>query len=372
MKILFWISAVFIAYTYAGYPFLLWLIARFRTRPILRKRITPTVSIIMAAHNEERTLPSKLENLRTLDYPLNLVQVIVVSDGSNDGTSDILRAQSNFLEPVILDQSCGKAAALNEAVKRATGEILVFMDARQSIDVNALSELTACFWDWEVGAVSGELILDGDSNSSTRGLGTYWNIEKMVRRLESASGSTVGTTGAIYAIRRSLYEQIPSGTILDDVVIPMNVVRQGRRVVFQPSATARDRLFTDKGREFSRKVRTITGNYQLLWLAPWLISASNPILLRFISHKLLRLLCPSLLIVILIASGMAGGPVYRVVFATQVVFYCLAACGGLLPLTRRTRLFAITSAFMMLNAAAALALYNVITGRNIVWRQGMN
>jgi biofilm PGA synthesis N-glycosyltransferase PgaC len=372
MKMLFWISAALIAYTYLGYPLLLWLIARYRTRPILRKGITPTISIIISARNEEQTLPSKFENIRNLSYPVDRLQVIVVSDASNDGTVAILRAQRDFVEPLILDRASGKAAALNEAVKRAKGEILVFMDARQAIDVDALSELAASFWDPEVGGVSGELILDRDLNSPTHGLGIYWNIEKMVRRLESSSGSVVGTTGAIYAIRRSLYEPIPAGTILDDVVIPMNIVRQGKRVIFQPSAIARDRLFADKGREFSRKVRTINGNYQLLWLAPWLLSSANPILFRFVSHKLLRLLCPSLLIVILIASGMSAGPVYRVVFATQLVFYSVAALGAIFPPTRRIRLFAITSTFVMLNAAAALALCHFVTGKNIAWRQGLN
>src|ERR1700688_4761261 len=149
MKMLFWISAALIAYTYLGYPLLLWLIARYRTRPVLKKRITPAVSIIMAVRNEERTLPSKLQNLRILNYSKGLVQVIVASDGSDDGTAAILREQGDFLEPVLLEKPCGKATALNEAVKRATGEILVFMDARQSIDADALSELTACFWDPE-------------------------------------------------------------------------------------------------------------------------------------------------------------------------------------------------------------------------------
>ena len=163
------------------------------------------------------------------------------------------------------------------------------MDARQIVDPDAVSELVSCFADPDVGAVSGELLLE---SASADALGIYWKIEKVVRKLESATGSVVGVTGAIYAIRRELYTEIPPGTILDDVFIPMNVARMGKRVVFQPSAIARDRLFNEKGKEFSRKVRTLTGNYQLLRLAPWLLSPSNPLLFRFISHKLLRLLVP--------------------------------------------------------------------------------
>jgi cellulose synthase/poly-beta-1,6-N-acetylglucosamine synthase-like glycosyltransferase len=368
MKMLFWLCVLFIVYAYVGYPLLLWFISRYRSRPFLAKRIAPTVSIIMAVRNEEKALPAKLENLRRLDYPRDLVQIIVASDGSSDGTVGILKERSGILLPIILKDTCGKAAALNEAAKWATGEILVFTDVRQMIDASAISELTACFWDPEVGGASGELMLEGEPASPSNALGTYWKIEKLVRKLESASGSVIGATGALYAVRRSLYEAIPSTTILDDVVIPMNIVRRGNRVVFQASAIARDRLSTEKGKEFSRKVRTMTGNYQLLWLAPWLLSPANPVLWRYVSHKFIRLLCPWLLILMPVASGMSAGPIYRVAFAMQIALYCVALFGTLFPFTRRLRLVKVTSTFVMLNAAAALAFYNFITGRRVIWR----
>jgi cellulose synthase/poly-beta-1,6-N-acetylglucosamine synthase-like glycosyltransferase len=330
--------------------------------------MAPTVSILMSVRNEEQTLPAKLDNLRRLDYPRNRVQIVVVSDGSSDGTARILREHDYMLQPIVLEPARGKAAALNEAAKWATGEILVFTDARQMIESNAVSELTACFGDPEVGGVSGELILEEDSDSPSNALGTYWRMEKLVRRLESESGSVIGATGALYAIRRSLYKEIPSATILDDVVIPMNIVRQGYRIVFQSSAIAQDKLFSEKGKEFSRKVRTMTGNYQLLWLEPWLLSPANPVLWRYVSHKFLRLLCPWLLILMPIASGMSVGPIYRVAFAIQVALYGVAVFGALFPFARRFRLVAVTSTFVMLNAAAALAFYNFITGKNVVWR----
>jgi len=322
----------------------------------------------MAVRNEEKNLPAKLENLRNLDYPKDRLQIIVVSDGSSDSTVDILQRHSDMLLPVFLERACGKAAALNEAARRATGEILVFTDVRQAIDANAISELTACFCDPEVGGVSGELILEGTSHSPSNGLGTYWEIEKLVRKLESKSGSVIGATGALYAIRRRLYEEIPSATILDDVAIPMNVVRRGNRVIFQPSAIARDKVLTDKGKEFARKVRTLTGNYQLLRLAPWLLSPSNPVLWRYVSHKFLRLLCPWFLIIMPIAAGMTVGTFYQIAFDVQLALYSLAIFGAVFPITRRIKLIAVTNTFVMLNAAAAIALYNVITGKNVVWR----
>jgi poly-beta-1,6-N-acetyl-D-glucosamine synthase len=368
MSVLFWLSLLLIAYTYFGYAVLLWLEVRFRARPIERRYATPSVSIIMAVRNEEANLPAKLENLRMLEYPKDQLQVVVVSDGSTDGTAGILRERASEVVPVILESSRGKGAALNEAVRLAQGEILVFLDARQMVDSDAVSELTACFEEREIGAVSGELLLETAAGApSEDGLGIYWKIEKMVRKLESASGSVVGVTGAIYAIRRELYTEIPVGTILDDVFVPMHVARLGKRVVFQPSAIARDRIFDKKGKEFARKVRTLTGNYQLLRMAPWLLSSENLLLFRFVSHKLLRLLVPFLLVLMLISSAMGGGGFYNGVFWLQVVFYLLAGIGVLSPSAKRFKPVAIANTFVMLNAAAALAFYNFIAGRREVW-----
>lgn len=368
MKLLFWLCFAVAGYAYFGYAILLWLYVRFHGRPILQRPITPSVSIIIAAHNEETNLPRKLENLRLLDYPKDRLQIVIASDGSTDRTAGILSAQASHIVPVILQESNGKAYALNEAVKNATGEILVFMDTRQLVEPDGISKLVSCFADSAVGAVSGELLLETSSKAPAHdALGIYWKIEKSVRKLESASGSVVGVTGAIYAIRRELYTEIPTGTILDDVFVPMHVARMGKRVVFQPLAIARDQLFSEKGKEFSRKVRTLTGNYQLLRLAPWLLSPTNPLLFRFVSHKLLRLLVPLFLILMLVASAIARGPFYQAVFWLQILFYVLAAFGTLSPSTKKFRLVGIASTFVMLNAAAALAFYNFVAGRKKVW-----
>jgi cellulose synthase/poly-beta-1,6-N-acetylglucosamine synthase-like glycosyltransferase len=368
MKPLFWLCLALVAYAYFGYAIWLWLQVRLHKRPILQRPILPDVSIIIAARNEEANLPAKLENLRLLDYPKDRLQIVIASDGSTDRTASILQMHGSSISPVILDQSNGKACALNEAVKHATGEILVFQDARQLVDPNAILKLVSCFADSNVGAVSGELLLETSANAPVSdALGIYWKIEKIVRKLESESGSVVGVTGAIYAIRRELYTEMPSGTILDDVFVPMHVARAGKRVVFQPSAIARDQLFSEKGKEFSRKIRTLTGNYQLLQLAPWLLSPANPLLFRLVSHKLLRLLVPLLLILMLMASALSTGSFYRSVFWLQILFYALAAIGVGSPTFRKFKPVAIASTFVMLNAAASLAFYNFIAGRNRVW-----
>ena len=368
MKLLFWLCFAIAGYAYFGYVIWLWLYVSIRKRPIIQKPIFPNVSILIAARNEEATLPAKLENLRFLDYPQDRLQIVIASDGSTDRTASILREQSSRITPVILNESNGKAGALNAAARQATGEILVFLDARQYIEPDAVSKLVSCFADSTVGAVSGELLLEADSNApSADALGIYWKIEKTVRKLESASGSVVGVTGAIYAIRHELYTEIPPGTILDDVFVPMNVARAGKRIVFQPSAVARDQIFSEKGKEFSRKVRTLTGNYQLLRLAPWLLSPANPLLFRFISHKLLRLLIPLLLVFMLGTSALAGGPFFNAIFWFQILFYVLAALGSFSPSTKKLRPVAIAHTFVMLNAAAAVAFYNFAAGRNGVW-----
>jgi biofilm PGA synthesis N-glycosyltransferase PgaC len=368
MKLLFWLCFALVAYAYFGYALWLWVYARLRRRPILQSSITPTVSILIAARNEETRLPAKLESLRSLNYPQNLLQIVIASDGSTDGTADILRENATHIVPVILDESNGKAAALNKAVEYATGEILVFLDARQVVDADAIAHLVSCFADPSVGAVSGELLLEAATGgSSSDALGIYWKIEKAVRRLESASGSVVGVTGAIYAIRREFYVKIPAGTILDDVFVPMNVARMGKRVIFLPSAIARDRIFSEPGKEFSRKVRTLTGNYQLLQLAPWMLSPGNPLLFRFVSHKLLRLLIPLLLLLMLLSSAVIGQGFYEMIFVLQLVFYVCAGLGALIPYTKRLKPVAIANTFVMLNVAAALAFYKFIARRKNVW-----
>src|SRR5215468_11089584 len=177
MKLVFWICFAATCYAYLGYLLLLSLYIRFRARPILKKPFYPTVSVIIAAHNEQANLPAKLENLRELDYPKDLLQVVIASDGSTDATVSILHENQPFVLPVVLDQARGKANALNAAVSHATGEILFFLDVRQVIDSNALAELVANFSDPRVGAVSGELLLQTPSGQPAGdALGIYWKI----------------------------------------------------------------------------------------------------------------------------------------------------------------------------------------------------
>ncbi len=271
MKLVFWGATALIAYTYVGYPAWLWLRSRWHQRPVQRAPYSPGVSIVMVVRNEEQLLERKLENLLTLNYPAELAHLLVVSDGSTDGTETILRRYAaNPRVSVVLNQlPRGKASGLNDALDLAQGEVVVFVDVRQEIEPGALRLLLDNFADPQVGCASGELMLgDPDSRESGQGVGLYWRVEKQIRQWESACGSVVGATGALYAVRRELLAPLPPATILDDVYLPMQVARQGYRVVFDPRAKAWDRPAVSNQQEFARKVRTLSGNYQLLRLAP--------------------------------------------------------------------------------------------------------
>lgn len=367
LKLLFWLSAAVVGYTYVGYLAWLWLASQFCSRPLRTHPYSPSVTIIIAARNEARTLPAKIANLRRLRYDAGL-QIIIVSDGSSDGSEQILWKNREHLVPIVLEQHQGKAAALNEAVKVATGELLVFFDVRQCIDADAILELVSPFSDLTVGAVSGALLIDDQSESGENAaLGGYWHLEKGIRALESVSGSMVGATGAIYAIRRELYAPMPRGTILDDVFVPMHVALAGKRVIFQTRAIARDTFSSERGREFGRKVRTLTGNFQLLQIAPWLMTPRNPLLFRFISHKLLRLLSPFLLILILLTSAASEGLFYRTVFGLQALFYLCSGLTTAIPAMRRIRFMALIHTFVTLNLAALIAFFKFVFARGLVW-----
>jgi biofilm PGA synthesis N-glycosyltransferase PgaC len=372
MRWIFWGATFVIAYTYLGYAGLLWVRAQLSPWPVRRAPEEPGVSVVMVVRNEERVLESKLRNLLDLDYPPESCQIVVVSDGSTDRTEAILREHvNNPRMHVVMNQlPRGKASGLNDALAWVQGEIVVFTDARQKIEPGALRILLENFADPEVGCVSGELMLGDPAAGETRqGMGLYWRIEKSIRELEAASGSVVGATGALYAVRRGLLTGLPEGTILDDVYIPLQVVRQGRRVVFEPRARAWDSPDLGGGLEFARKVRTLSGNYQLVQLMPWVLSSHNPVLLRFVSHKLLRLVVPFALTAILISSLWLRAPLYRMALVLQLAFYGLAllALARLLKAGILGRAADVAATFVLLNTAAVIAFANFVVGRKAAW-----
>lgn len=381
MRLVFWLSALTIGYVYVGYPALLAVWAGVKSRNSKSKppsairrpqcgELLPSVSIVIAARNEARHLPARIDNLLALDYPASRRQIIVVCDGSTDDTLAVLSRYRNVVTAIDTPPR-GKSAALNAGVARATGEILVFTDARQMFAPDAVRGLVAPFADPIVGGVTGELLLDceaaevagrrtgadrrrapgdrrtrgrhADRRSSARdrrgritstiadGVGLYWRYEKYLRRLESRVGSTLGATGAIYALRRSLYRPLPANTILDDVLTPMRAVLDGYRVVFSQHAYAFDRAALDADTEQRRKIRTLAGNVQILGLEPrLLLPFVNPVWLQYVSHKLGRLLVPYAFLLLFGASIAlaSANPFYSIVLAGQCIVYVLAGYGA--------------------------------------------
>lgn len=338
MRTIFWLSVATIAYVYVGYPLLLsaWarLVRRYPRRvPIEAVASWPSISIVLAARNEADRLPARLTNLLAIPYR-GRREIIVVSDGSTDGTPEAAAAFGDAVRLVQVPAG-GKPAALNAGVAAATGEVLVFADARQEFSTDALQHLAANFADPQVGGVTGELVLDAEEHSSDStvgdGVGLYWRYEKWLRRNESTVWSTLGATGAIHALRRELWRPLPAGTLLDDVLAPMRVVLGGWRIVFEEEARAFDRASADAQAESRRKIRTLAGNYQILAEEPrLLLPVVNPVWLQYMSHKVGRLLVPWALLGSLFASAglMLDGWLYACAFGFQALFYLVAAYGG--------------------------------------------
>jgi biofilm PGA synthesis N-glycosyltransferase PgaC len=363
---IFWIAVVGTAYVYAGYPFVLMVWRKLARRPVRKRYQEPSVSIVIAMHNEIESVHRKMRNCFELDYPAERLQIIVALDAPTDGTDALVRAYAaKGVDIVYSPVRRGKAASVNDGVMAARGDILVFADAKQCFESDALRELVANFADESVGAVSGELVLlDSHSCEAREGVGAYWRYEKALRAMESDIHSVPGATGAIYAVRRSLFTPLPRATLLDDVVTPMRIVLGGHRAVFDSAARAYDAV-AENGREYDRKTRTLTGNYQLITqmpelLAPW----RNPILVQFVSHKVGRLVVPYCMVALFISNLFLVHGVYLAALVGQVLVYGLAAAGWRMRI-RGAALLPYT--FVLMNWAAVTGLYRFMRGTSGIW-----
>jgi biofilm PGA synthesis N-glycosyltransferase PgaC len=422
MATFFWLLVAFVAYVYIGYPLGLHVWKRLWPRPLAARgpaNQTPGVSIVIAARNEGRRLAGRIDNLLHLDYPASQRQIIIVSDGSTDDSLEVLARYEPAVERVALSAG-GKARALNAGVERARFGLLVFADTRQAFAQDALRALVAPLADPQVGVVSGELVLEGEArdrrtlvsdrrgrtvrpiaadaecravadrrhsiqSTVAEGVGLYWRYEKQIRRDESAIASTMGATGAIYAMRRSLWRPLPEDAILDDVLAPMRCVLAGSRVVFDDRARAYDRTARNAEDESRRKRRTLAGNYQLFWLEPALLLPwRNPAWIQFVSHKIARLAVPYTLPPLWLLSFLLSrrSVVYAAAFSAQCVFYLLATYGAWLekhegrttrdpwarsPVAVPERLARVALMVLVLNASAVAGLAALLT-RQKVWR----
>ncbi|MEJ7637204.1 MAG: glycosyltransferase [Singulisphaera sp.] len=366
LETIFWSCVACIAYPYVVYPPVLAAVARLRGRPVrAASGGRPSVSIILVARNEAAAIGRRVREFAGLIAGSgSRGEVIVVSDGSTDETARAARAAGGGMARVIeLPTNVGKAAALSAGCAEASNDVLVLADARQTWAPEALERLLENYADPSIGGAGGDLVVE-EAPGVMAGVGLYWRFEKWLRRTEGRLHSSVGLTGAICSVRRELFRPIPPGTILDDVYWPLCVVMQGHRVVHDDRARAYDRL-PDRARdEFRRKVRTLSGNFQLIvrlpsLLLPW----RNPIWWQFVSHKLARLLVPWALLGALGLAASLGGPLYRSLFLVQVCGY-LIGLAGVIGLGTRSRAVSAASSFLVLNAAAWMAFWVWISGRS--------
>lgn len=372
MKIVFWLSLVCVLYTYVGYPILMWMLARLRPRPWQVAPITPSVSIVLAVHNGVLLLPHRIQHLLGLDYP-NIKEIIIVSDGSTDGTTELLARQHHpHVHSISLEEHGGKAVAVNAGMAVATADVIVFVDLRPDIAPGAIRHLVSNFADAKVGCVAGNLKLgeEGHDTASAAVSGFYWRYEQWLRTCEAVVDSPVGAPGCFYAIRRELAVQQPTGIILDDMFQPLSIIRQGYRSVIDRHAYVYDKLPRNVEGEFHRKVRTLAGNFQLFRLAPWTLTLQNRVLFQLVSHKIMRLIVPYLLFLLLVSTIAlsAHAPLYAAFATLQILFWAVAIVGLRYRIPLLHRVAAPAGALLALNAAAVAGLYKFLFTRGPLWK----
>ena len=377
--LLFWLATGLIGYTYAGFPLLVMLRARLRPRPHTTADVTPSASVVIAAHEEEASIGARVDNLLAVDYPPERLEIVIASDGSTDRTVAEARRDDPRVRVLDLPRT-GKASALNAAVAASTGEILVFSDANTAYAPDAIRQLVRSFADPEVGGVAGNQVylkalpgmpLDAsDATAIGAGERSYWDFDRVLKDAESLGGSVISATGAIYAIRRELFREVPDG-VTDDFMTSTRVIAAGRRLVFEPNAVALEPVAGSSRSEYKRKVRIMTRGLRGVAMARGLLDPRRYgfYAVQLFTHKVLRRLMAIPLLVIAATSLTLweNGPIYRLAVLGQVLVYGLGAIGLGLRDHRAGRRpwFSLPAFFVLVNIASLHAAWNLVSGRRI-------
>lgn len=373
--ILFWASVGLILYAYLLFPLLIVLRGLIWRKPY-KSQLTdplPRVSIIIAAYNEEKEISTKLDNILSLDYPQDRLEVVIASDGSTDRTNAIVQSYESRGIKLLPLSRLGKAGALNAAVSASSGEILVFSDANSMYRPDALRELVRPFADAAVGGVAGNQRYVKKKEASSVGAGerSYWDFDRILKQFESSAGNTISATGAIYAIRRSLFQPVMEG-VTDDFYTSTGVIAQGYRLVFAPEAVAYESVAGTSSTEFGRKVRVITRGLRGVFMARRQLL--NPFRygfysLQLFSHKALRriVVYPLILLFLLSPFLWQAGLFYQLAMVGQLAFYSLGLLGWALDGTRlgRKKIFTLPYFFCLVNMAVLIATINIMRGQQI-------
>ncbi len=367
MKFAFWISLFIVFYTFAGYGFLLYLLVRIRrmlnikrTVPPINYEQLPACTLLVAAYNEEAYIRQKIENTLDLGYPAGKLEIVFVTDGSDDKTPDII---AEFPQIRLFHEAkrSGKIAAVHRAMTQIHSEVVVFTDANTFLNSDALFNICRHYSVTNVGAVAGEKRVHSnpEADASAAGEGFYWRYESALKKWDSELHSVVGAAGELFSVRRRLYEPVGDDIILDDFMISMLIAKQGYRIIYEPRAYATETASENVAEELKRKIRIAAGGMQsILRLKPLLnIFKYGTLSFQYISHRVLRwTVTPFLLVLAFILNGMivvrADEAVYRLLFAAQFLFYILAFLGFLLEKKQlRVKILFIPYYFCIMNYA---------------------
>lgn len=377
MEFLFFLSSSLVVYSYVIYPAFLVLWDQITESRILFKtdESSPPVTIVVAAYNEDKVIRSRIENLISLDYPKDKLQIIIASDGSSDQTANIAKEYEK--DGIILfdyKDRRGKVNVLNETVPKSKYDIVVFSDANTMFKRDALRKLVAYFADERVGCVVGGLQFVNAKDSSTGELeGVYWRYETMLKKLEGARGSLLGANGAIFGLRKNLFTALPADTIVEDFVLPMKILEGRHYVVYAPEAIAIEEAAQKIIQEKQRRIRIGAGDFQALFrLLPLLNPARGFPALAFWSHKALRWFGPFFMIAAFISNLLLiQKPFFKFTFILQYLFYVFAFIGQLLSKTGRNyKIFSLCYYFVSMNIALFLGFIRYMSGtQSVKWKR---
>jgi cellulose synthase/poly-beta-1,6-N-acetylglucosamine synthase-like glycosyltransferase len=368
VAVAFWLSCGVVVYVYAGYPLLLVALTRVRGRSVAIGTLTPSVSMIVSAYNEARVIGEKIENALAMDYPRELFELIVVSDASDDRTDEIVRRyEARGVRLLRMAARAGKSAGLNTAVPACRGEVIVFSDANAMYDKTALRMIVRNFSDSGVGAVTGETrYAPAGGDAATRNESLYWRYEQWIKRLESRAGSLVGGDGALYAIRKALYNPLRPDD-LSDFVNPLQIVMHGYRNIYEPDAFSVEDGAGSFAREYRRKVRIVNRAWRAMMRNRKVLNPFKYGVFAWecLSHKVLRWLVPVWLTagLLLNIALIGSGPIFTITLAVQGAFYFLGACGAWLARRGRDGGVALVPYyFCMVNFASAHGIVDYLRG----------
>jgi cellulose synthase/poly-beta-1,6-N-acetylglucosamine synthase-like glycosyltransferase len=372
MIIAFWIFAGIIIYTYVGYTLLIPIIALFSQRRSIKKDIEPKVTFLITAYNEEQSIARKLEDTLSLDYPKDQLEVMVASDGSTDRTDEIVKVFAD--RRVVLKRvegRVGKTATQNEAVKAATGDIIIFSDATTKYSKDAIRKIVRNYANEDVGAVSGRYEYINPTGAPV-GIGTilFWKYENFIKSMQTRIKTITGCCGCIYSVRKEAYVPLPSD-IISDLVEPLKIIERGYRIVFEPKAIAYEETTEKPSEEFKMRIRVITRAMRgILYVKSLLNPFKYPFVsFQLISHKVLRWLIPFFLIGLLVSNYFLIGThlFFKITFVMQISFYTIALLGMIADrLGRRLKMFAIPMYFCVVNTASLIAFFKTLAGQKAV------